>query len=234
MSARAVPESLRRYIASRAGIATDPGTDPLYADAEVKNLAKLTRSAETRAGHVIERAIVETLRASPEYTVLEPANLFPESAEALRLLDVLDLKTCMSDLHLPPGTRVRGIELDLIAINHRRRTAAVYEIRRASGKIGYSASRDMLRKLVAAKMILRHFVHESLGIWPDRTEAYSVMWYQPSPGRSEPLPREMILTRDDVDAHFGLGVREVVEAATAMHSRSVQAEVARLVKDIKR
>jgi hypothetical protein len=228
-----IAESLQSFIRDQSAFdEAIPGTDPLYADPEIRTLARLTRSAETRSGKIIERAIIEKLLGSAEYTVLAPTT-YPVTQEPVRQLDVSDISLCLSGLHLSVTENLEGTtEIDFIAISQRTRTATVYEVRRANGRLGYRASRNTLLKL--ARMALRDWVKCELGFWVDETPAFIIMYCQISGAAIDPLPRVMVLTKDDLDGHFNLPMRALVEAATASRGRHVDATMARIVQAIDR
>ena len=231
MPNKVLPETLRNFIDGHVENVSG-GSDPLYSDDAVKHLTRLTRSSETRAGLILQRSIVEGLRRGAEYTVLTP-RAFPVCAEPKQQLFAHDIDFVLGALHLPVTKAVSTTEIDLIAIRHRDRSAAVYEIRRANGRLGWKATRDALLKLASAKMLLRDWILRECGIVVDNTAAYLVAYFGNLDDVQAVFPPQMVLTRDNLDQHFGLPVRELVDAANELYGRHVDQAVAKVVKSMK-
>jgi hypothetical protein len=230
-----IPESLRAFVESQvaeAGAPEQPG-DPLYRDRNHQRISRLTRSAETRNGLVLQRALLEGLRQDPSLSVLYPRT-FPLTREVARELDVHDIAYCLSGVHLPISDITQVAELDIVTVNHRQRLATVYEIRRASGRLGYRAMRSTLRKLASAQMLLREFIHRELGIWVDQTASYLIAYF--SSGHKDVdsgFPPGMVLSKDDLDAHFGFQVTNLIDAASSLHGQRVAEQLVGLVDSMR-
>ena len=226
-----IPESLRAYVESQVAHAGSPDSagDPLYRDPNHQKISRLTRSAETRSGFVLQRALLEGLRQNPSLSIINPRT-FPITREVLRELDVHDIDYCLSGVHLPISEIAQVAELDIVTVNHRQSLATVYEIRRASGRLGYRAMRATLRKLASAQMLLRAFIHREFGIWVNQTSSYLVAYFSSGNKDLDPgFPDGMVLTKGDLDAHFGFQVTGLIDAANSLHGQRVAAQLVELV-----
>jgi hypothetical protein len=226
-----IPESLRAFVESQVAAAGASETvgDPLYRDPNHQRISRLTRSAETRSGLVLQRALFEGLRQNPSLSVLNPRT-FPLTREVARELDVHDIDYCLSGVHLPISEITQVAELDIVTVNHRQRLGTVYEIRRASGRLGYRVMRSTLRKLASAQMLLRGFIHRELGIWVDQTSSYLIAYFSSGRKDLDPgFPDGMVLTKGDLDAHFGFQVTGLIDAANSLHGQRVAAQLVELV-----
>lgn len=230
-SSKLLSDSLTDFIDGHVDT-VQSGNDPLYSDSAVQRLSRLTRSAETRSGLIIQRAIVESLKRGPQYTVLTPRS-FPVTRESKRQPDVYDIGVCLSGVHLPLTEQIGMTEIDLILIRHRDRSAGVYEIRRANGRLGYRASKATLLKLAGAQMLLRAWIQREYGIVVDKTTSHLLLYFGNREDAECNFPPEMLLTRDDMDAHFGMSLRETVEAANEHYGRKIDEAVASVIKTAK-
>lgn len=230
-SSKLLSDSLAEFIDGHVDT-VQSGSDPLYSDSAVQRLSRLTRSAETRSGLIIQRAIVESLRRGPQYTVLAP-RAFPVTHESKRQLDVHEIGFCLGGVHLPLTEPISVTEIDLILIRHRDRSAGVYEIRRANGRLGYKASKHTLLKLAGSQMLLRAWIQREHGIVVDRTTSHLLLWFGNREDADANFPPEMLLTRDDIDAHFGMSLRETVDAANEHYGRRIDEAVASVIRSVK-
>ncbi len=153
--------------------------------------------------------------------------------EAKRQLDVHEIGYCLNGVHLPLTEQIGVTEIDLVVIRHRDRSAGVYEIRRANGRLGYRASKTTLLKLASAQMLLRAWIQREHGIVVDRTTSHLLLYFGNREDADANFPPEMVLTRDDMDAHFGMSLRETVEAANDHYGRRIDEAVAGLIKSAK-
>jgi hypothetical protein len=226
-------KTLRAYVKEQVAKSrkSTNGADPLYADPTHQKISKFTRSAETRSGLVLQRALFEGLQQNPELSVLNPRN-FPMTREALRELDIHDADFCCQGIHLPISKNVASVvELDIVAVRHRDNTATVYELRRGSGGLGNGATGATLRKLVAAQMLLRDYVHRELGLWVDRTSSHLIVYF-PKPKDIDPgFPAGMLLKRNDLDEHFGFQITAVVDAASSFHGKQVSQQLDGILRE---
>jgi hypothetical protein len=166
MKKHSVSPSLAAFVDSQieSGGNSNGAPDPLYPNPDHQRISRLARSAETRSGLVLQRALFETLKQNPELAVLNPRT-FPVTREVLRELDLHTIEFCRGGVHLPISENIKcSTELDIVTIRHRDRLATVYEVRRGSGGLGYRAMRETLRKLVGAQMLLRDYIHRELGV----------------------------------------------------------------------
>jgi hypothetical protein len=226
-----IPESLRAFVESQVADAgaLDNSGDPLYRDPNHQRISRLTRSAETRNGLVLQRALLEGLRQNPSLSVLNPRT-FPITREANRELDVHDIDYCLSGVHLPISQIAQVAEIEIVTVNHQQRLATVYEIRRASGRMGYRASRLTLRKLASAQMLVRAFIHRELGVWVDEASSYLIAYFSSANRDVDAgFPERMLLTKGDLDAHFGFQVTGLIDAANSLHGERIAAQIVKLV-----
>ena len=230
-SSKLLSDSLAEFIDGHVET-VQAGSDPLYSDSAVQQLSHLTRSAETRSGLIIQRAIVEGLRRGPQYTVLAPRS-FPVTLESKRELDVHEIAFCLSGVHLPVSVQIGVTEIDLILIRHRDRSAGIYEIRRANGRLGYRASKATLLKLAGAQMLARAWIQREYGIVVDRTTSHLLLYFGNREDADATFPPEMLLTRDDIDAHFGMSLREIVDAANEHYGRRIDEAIAKVLRPAK-
>jgi hypothetical protein len=232
MGRQSLSKSLRAFVKEQVAKSrkSTNGADPLYADPTHQKISSFTRSAETRSGFVLQRALFEGLQQTAELSVLNPHN-FPMTHEALRELDIHDVDFCRQGIHLPISKHVaHAAELDIVTVRHRDNTATVYELRRGSGRLGYRAMRSTLRKLVGAQMLLRDYVHRELGFWVDRTSAHLIVYFSRPKDIDPGFPAGMLLKRDDLDEHFGLQITAVVDEANSLHGKKVSREFDNLLR----
>lgn len=180
-------------------------------------------SAVKRHGHLLEQGICEALEHSDRFivetNVVMPITLASESLVAGNSPGALSTLSIASD------TESRQVaHLDLIAVDVDKAKAFILEIKRGSGATELKKRKQTERLLLAAKLQGKSFLR-TLGYEVESVEAFVVDWC----GRSA-FPPSLTVTREGVDALFGVPVTATVEAMTGVMRRELRDALPRLLE----
>ena len=178
--------------------------DPILGQASrmVSRLASLAKID----GSILQHAIEDAIRCRPDVTVLaEP--VIPISDSAKRLSAGGNYDICLgTDLRF--GDRVvDSVKVDLVVIDNATGVATACEIKRGHGEHDSGKRRKIIDDMVEVRLVLAGYLRH-LGHDVRSADVRLILYY--GSGRLDPIPT---LHRGTMDAHFGVPVTAMVEAA---------------------
>lgn len=180
-------------------------------------------SSVKRHGGLIETAIGEALERSGEYLVLRQVEMpITDAAESIVATNTPEALVGLTASAHGPYRRVAFF--DLIAIHLKTGAAKIIEIKRGSGVTEVRKRRLIERDLRCARLQLPSFLRPRFDCEPRSYESWLLDYY----GRSG-FSDSLTVTREGIDALFGVPVRELVEAVTDRLRDEVLREVPRLL-----
>jgi hypothetical protein len=204
-------------------LAGDFPVDPIIAP-ELSRAISCIGSVVKRHGGLIELGIAGALKASDRFVVLTNVSL-PLTKGAAQLLDARNSDEDLANIRLSADSEADGIvNLDLVVVDPEARWAGTYEIKRGNGVTESGKRRPTVRKLRAARLVLASYVHQ-LGYGPIESVTSAVIDYFGGSG----FEADFTVTRDQLDAHFGVPVVAMVDAMTATVREALEAELAGLL-----
>lgn len=191
--------------------------DPI-AGQHFSRIVSLMSSAYKRHGYILELAILEQLRLSPDFEVWEDP-LFQVSERADHIVD-----TAIRDPRALDGTETRyeisghrTLQVDAIVFDRRDRSLKAYEIKRGAGLHDAGKRRSILRDLLCARILLRSYGLQR-GLDVASVASHIIFYY----GQCS-IPKPFSLTRDELDEHFRWNVvAQVEEVNTRFRDRLFQ------------
>jgi hypothetical protein len=180
-------------------------------------------SVVKRHGGLIEAAICEALERSGEYLVLRQVEMpITDAAEALVATNTPEALAGLTATAHGPYRRVAFF--DLIAIHLKTGAAKIIEIKRGGGVTEVRKRRLIERDLRCARLQLPSFLRPRFDCEPRSYESWLLDYY----GRSG-FSDGLTVTREGLDALFGVPVRDLVDAVTDRLQAEVLREVPRLL-----
>lgn len=180
-------------------------------------------SSVKRHGGLIDAAVCEALERSGEYLVLRQVDMpITDAAEALVATNTPESLVGLTATAHGPYRRVAIF--DLIAIHLKTGAAKIIEIKRGGGVTEVRKRRLIERDLRCAKLQLASFLRPRFDCEPRSYESWLLDYY----GRSG-FSDSLTVTREGIDALFGVPVRDLVEAVTDRLRVEVLREVPRLL-----
>lgn len=167
----------------------------------------LLGSAQKRHGFIIERAILETLKRYSHYEVWDdPRFQISEVADHLVSASI-DMPTDLIETTTNyPSVGARTLQVDLLAYNKNDKTLRSYEIKRGNGLHDAGKRRSILRDLLCTQLLLKSY-GQSRGLDVSEARSHIIFYYGDCS-----IKKPFSLTRDELDEHFGVNVRDIVEA----------------------
>jgi hypothetical protein len=203
-------------------LAGDFPVDPIVGP-ELSRAISCIGSVVKRHGGLIEMGIAGALMASDRFIVITNVAL-PLTKGAAQLLDAKNSDEDLSKIRLSADSEADGIvNVDLVVVDPEAAWAGVYEIKRGNGATEHGKRRPIVRKLRAARLVLASYVRQ-LGHGPIETATSAVIDYCGASG----FDPDFTLTRDQLDAHFGVPVAATVDAMTTAVRETLHAELPRL------
>lgn len=134
----------------------------------------------------------------------------------------------LDDLNLPVGgSHGKRVVIDILAFDHTTGDLHVVSVKRGGGAQGGQAARDARKDLTAAGLMLKNLMLRK-GLPVLSVKKVLIDWY----GRSGIIARKTV-TRETVDAYFGLPIANLVEAmSTYMKSGIAERMAPRLLAAI--
>jgi hypothetical protein len=204
-------------------LAGDFPVDPIIGP-ELSRAISCVSSVVKRHGGLIELGIAGALKASDRFIVLTNVSL-PLTKGAAQLLDARNSDEDLANIRLSADSEAEGmVNVDLVVVDPEVRWAGIYEIKRGNGTTEYGKRRPITRKLRAARLVLASYVHKA-GHGPVETVTSAVIDYFGGSG----FEADFTLTRDRLDAHFGVPVVATVDAMTATVREALDAELVGLL-----
>lgn len=210
-----------------------------HIDASVKRLAKkkfildpilgskyskassISGSIQKRHGYLIEQCALRYLSqfSSTDFEVWsEP--IFNVSAVADNMVNgAADPFTLMGS-NAPYGVGPRHLQVDLLTYDRTNGLIRAYEIKRGNGPHDSGKRRSITRDLVCLQILLKGY-GETRGFTINRAEAFIIFYY----GKCS-VTGPHVLTKGDLDAHFGRPIVAAIEEANSYLQAEIQALLA--------
>lgn len=210
---RAAREAVAGALASK--FPDDPVIGP-----ELSRAVSTVGSVVKRHGGLIELGIAGALIASDRFVVLLHVDL-PLTKGAQQLLEAKNSDQDLARINLLADSESDGIvNVDLVVVDPEAGWAGAYQIKRGNGATEHGKRRPTVRNLRASRLVLASHVRK-LGYGTVETVTSAVIDYYGGSG----FAPEFTLSRDQLDAHFGVPVVATVEAMTAALREELQAEL---------
>jgi hypothetical protein len=214
VSHRALMGAARNAMAG--ALAGDFPEDPVIGP-DLSRAMSTLGSVVKRHGGLIELGIAGALVASDRYLVLTNVTL-PVTKAAAQLLDAKNSEQALAKIKLSADSEAEGIvNVDLVVVDPDARWAGAYEIKRGNGATEHGKRRPIMRKLSAARLVLASYVRQA-GYGTMEMVTSGVIDYYGASG----FAPDFTLSRDQLDAHFGVPVVATVEAMTAALHEALQ------------
>jgi hypothetical protein len=219
------PASIVR--ASRAvidnALAGDFPIDPVIGP----NLSKtfsIINSVVKRHGLLIQRTLGDALAASGRFEVLTEVPL-PITEAAHDLLTSQNSDRDLAKIQLKADSKIiRMVTIDLIVVDTESGWAGAYDVKRGNGATETRKRRPIEHDLRASRLVLASFLAK-YGYDDIRSVTTAVIDYYGASGFS----KELKLTREQLDEHFGVPVLDTIDAMTAELQRALHAEMRTLL-----
>jgi hypothetical protein len=179
-------------------------TDPI-AGVRYSRQTSIVSSAYKRHGRILEIALRESLRDSNRHQVWHD-EAFRVSGEADGLANTQDLEACRQTT-LPYGSKVRTLQIDMLAFDNADRSIRAYEIKRGNGQFDAGKIRSITRDLKCIQVLLKSY-GEFCKYKPTAAETKIIFYYG-----VRSIPRPWSLVKNELDDHFGFPVVDKIEQA---------------------
>ena len=207
-------------------LAGDFPVDPIIGP-ELSRAISCIGSVVKRHGALIELGIAGALKANDRFIVLTNVPL-PLTKGAAQLLDARNSDEDLANIRLSADSEAEGIvNVDMVVVDPEAGWAGAYEIKRGNGVTESGKRRPTVRKLRAARLVLASYVRQH-GCGPVDSVTSAVIDYFGGSG----FEAEFTLTRDRLDAHFGVPVVAMVDAMTATVREALEAELSGLLAPV--
>jgi hypothetical protein len=213
--------------ASRAVItnamAGDFPIDPVIGPDLSKSFS-IINSVVKRHGLLIQRTLADALAASGRFEILTEVPL-PITEAANDLLTSQNSERDLAKIQLKADSKtIRMVTIDLIVVDTESGWAGAYDVKRGNGATESGKRRPIEHGLRAGRLVLASFLSK-YGYEGIRSVTSAVIDYYGASGFSKDLK----VTRDELDEHFGVPVLETIDAMTAELGRALHAEMRTLL-----
>lgn len=208
----AVPEEVVAEIDKTISALNSKQFDPdPIAGPHFSKITSVMSSAYKRHGFILEHTILHSVRAQPRFEAWEDRKFtISDAADALATGFMAEPgKAIASQVPYEPAGP-RTLQVDLVAYEADRKHLSVYEVKRGSGLHDAGKKRQILRDLICMELLAKSY-GEHHGYEVNSSRAHIIFYYGKCSIR-EPFS----LTADDLDGHFGYGIREEVEEANQL------------------
>ena len=191
---------------------------------ELSRVVSVINSVVKRSGHVIERALAETLEANGFTVYRSVAMAVTQAAEnivASNPADILKTVRIKAD-----SDAKRSVFIDLLVIDDRRKTAMIYELKRGNGMTEQRKRGPIETNLRCCTLQLESFVRQ-LGHHVE-TVGFKVIDFYGSSG----FDASISVTRDELDVHFDAPITATIEAALGVMNTELGAALPKLLSGI--
>ena len=205
-----LPETLKGEIdrtiesLSRKKFAADP-----IAGRHFSKIVSLMSSAYKRHGFIIERALLDTLQQYDRFIAWDNREFSVPVAADSAVDHLINTPEQAFAMNLQYGDQHRTLQVDLFAYDKETKSLTSYEVKRGSGLHDAGKRRSILRDLLCLQLLTKSY-GESLGYEVANARAYIIFYY----GKCS-IGRPFALTKDDLDAHFGVPVVDDIEVINA-------------------
>ncbi len=221
VSPAAIARASRAVIAN--AMAGDFPIDPVIG-ADLSKSFSIINSVVKRHGLLIQRTLGDALAASGRFEILTEVPL-PITEAAQDLLTSQNSDRDLAKIKLKADSKTsRMVTVDLIVVDTESGWAGAYDVKRGNGATESRKRRPIELDLRAARLILASYLAKC-GYDGIRSVTSAVIDYYGASGFS----KEMKLTREELDGHFGVPVLDTIDAMTAELQRALHAEMRNLL-----
>jgi hypothetical protein len=178
--------------------------DPI-AGAHFSRMVSLLSSSYKRHGYILERSILEVIKAQDGVEAWREESFAVSNTADMLVASALPDPDSIANAHLAYAPGHRSIQVDVIMYRKADKSAAAYEVKRASGYHDAGKRRQMLRDALCVKVLLRDYLKQR-GLDVQNTNSHIIFYY----GKMSIAP-PMGLRGNGLDDHFGFPVLEHVE-----------------------
>ncbi|MEH2506385.1 hypothetical protein V1290_005196 [Bradyrhizobium sp. AZCC 1578] len=204
-------------------MAGDFPIDPVIG-ADLSKSFSIINSVVKRHGLLIQRTLGDALAASGRFEILTEVPL-PITEAAQDLLTSQNSDRDLAKIKLKADSKTsRMVTLDLIVVDTESGWAGAYDVKRGNGATESRKRRPIEHDLRASRLVLASFLAKC-GYDGIRSVTSAVIDYYGASGFS----KEMRLTREELDGHFGVPVLDTIDAMTAELQRALHAEMGNLL-----
>lgn len=213
--------------ASRAVVANamagDFPIDPVIGPDLSKSFS-IINSVVKRHGLLIQRSVGDALAASGRFEILTEVRL-PITEAAHDLLTSENSDRDLEKIKLKADSKtLRMVAIDLVVVDTESGWAGAYDVKRGNGTTESRKRAPIEFDLRATRLILPSFLAKC-GYEGIRSVTSAVIDYYGASGFS----KEMRLTKEELDGHFGVPVIDTIDAMTAELQRALHAEMRNLL-----
>ncbi|EKS34522.1 hypothetical protein HMPREF9695_04432 [Afipia broomeae ATCC 49717] len=213
--------------ASRAVVANamagDFPVDPVIGPDWSKTFS-IINSVVTRHGLLLQRTLADSLAASGRFEVLTEVPL-PVTEAANDLLTSKNSARDLAKIRLQADSKIsRMVKIDLIVVDTESGWAGAYDVKRGNAATRSGKRHPIEHGLLAARLVLASFLAKC-GYEGIRSVTTAVIDYYGASGFS----KELKLTRDELDGHFGVPVVATVDSMTVELQRALHSEMRNLL-----
>jgi hypothetical protein len=221
ISPAAIARASRSVIVN--AMAGDFPIDPVIG-ADLSKSFSIINSVVKRHGLLIQRTLGDALAASGRFEVLTEIPL-PITEAAHDLLTSQNSDRDLAKIQLKADSKIiRMVTIDLIVVDTESGWAGAYDVKRGNGATESRKRRPIEHDLRAARLVLASFL-EKYGYADIRSVTTGVIDFYGASGFS----KELKLTREELDGHFGVPVLDTIDAMTAELQRALHAEMRSLL-----
>jgi hypothetical protein len=221
VSPAAIARASRAVIAN--AMAGDFPIDPVIG-ADLSKSFSIINSVVKRHGLLIQRCLSDALAASGRFEILTEVRL-PITGAAHDLLTSDNSDRDLRKIKLKADSNtLRMVAIDLVVVDTESGWAGAYDVKRGNGTTESRKRGPIELDLRATRLILASFLAKC-GYDGIRSVTSAVIDYYGASGFS----KEMRLTREELDEHFGVPVVDTIEAMTAELQRALHAEMRNLL-----
>lgn len=176
---------------------------------ELSRLISVSASVVKRHGILLEKAVVEALRASGRFEVLHnPTIPITPAADSLVTSNTAEELARLSLRYDQPAGR--SVNQDLVVIDVATGWAGAYSLKRGGGDMGPRLRRPLERDVAAVRILLRSYLRDQGYATIDTVTSACIDWFG-----AAGLPPHLTVQGPDVDVHFGVPVIATVERMTS-------------------
>jgi hypothetical protein len=221
VSPAAIARDCRAVVAN--AMAGDFPIDPVIG-ADLSKSFSVINSVVKRHGLLIQRTLGDALAASGRFEIMTEVRV-PITEAAQDLLTSNNSHRDLAKIQLKADSKTtRMVPLDLIVVDTESGWAGVYDVKRGNGMTESRKRGPIELDLRAARLVLASFLAKC-GYDGIRTVTSAVIDFYGASGFS----KDMKLTKDELDEHFGVPVVDTVDAMTAELQRALHAEMRNLL-----
>ena len=180
--------------------ATDPVAAPYFS-----RITSMMSSAYKRHGHILERAILETLRLCDRFDVWrDPKFQVPEIVDTLVTGSIKE-PTKLIGVDYPYSEGNRTLQVDAIVFDKSTGVLGAYEVKRGFGPHDTGKRGSILRNTLCIQVLLKSYA-EQRGHEPKKALSHVIFYY----GECS-IQKPFAITGAELDQHFSWPVCESVD-----------------------